>query len=379
MKLRACDIAEFIRRIDEKEVVCWGSGYWLTYLSNAYNTGIEDYYSYVVDTNPETWGTKKKVGNKVLEIRSPQYLYDNISANTVLLITFKQFFSLYEELNANPKFDNVECYASTILNRYENDKIVYSVPPLPDGYRMNKTPQIPKIIHYIWFGGKPIPEKFKAYIDSWHKYCPDYEIKEWNESNYDVTAHPFMRETTAANRPGFTADYARLDIIYKHGGVYLDVDVELVRNIDELLYCSAFCGFHTQKHVNLGTGFGARKHHPMVKAFRDAYDLLTFAEMENPKSTMKYTTSLEYQTQEMLKYGLCLNGEFQIVNDTVVLPAIYLNAFSIRTRRFLGNCNTYSIHHFGGSWLTEDELDKQRKDYFFWQHICDFSGGNDYV
>jgi len=358
MKYSACDITEFIRRTEGKEVVCWGAGYWLTHFCNMHKKGVERNFSYVVDKNPEIWGTIKTVGCKKLEVYSPQYLYDSVSSNTVLLITFDAFRSLYEELDANPKFNDVECFASVIINAYESDNITYSVPPVPKGYRMNETIQIPKTIHYIWFGDSPVPDKFKPYIESWYKYCPDYEIKEWNESNYDILTHPFMRETTAANRPGFTADYARLDIIYRYGGIYLDVDVELLRNIDELLFCSAFCGFQDANYIALGLGFGASMNHPMIRAFRDDYDSLTFTRMENPKSMIKYTASPEIQTKKMQEFGLQQNGELQIINDMTVFPAIYLNPLSRKTNRYFGRSSTYSIHHFAASWLTEDEREK---------------------
>jgi len=358
MKYSTCDVTEFIRRTEGKEVVCWGAGYWLTHLSNMHKKGVERNFTYVVDRNPEMWGTTKIVGCKKLEVYSPQYLYDSVSSNTVLLITFDAFRSLYEELDANPKFNDVECFASVIINAYESDNITYSALPVPKGYRMNETVQIPKTIHYIWFGDSPVPDKFKPYIESWYKYCPDYEIKEWNESNYDILAHPFMREATSANRPGFTADYSRLDIIYRHGGIYLDVDVELVRNIDELLYCSAFCGYKDENFIALGLGFGARKNHPMIKAFRDDYDSLTFGGIENPNSTLRFIISPETQTNRMREYGLQPDGNFQIVNDMAVFPAVYLNPLSSKTNRFFGNSSTYSIHHFAGSWLTEDERKK---------------------
>lgn len=359
MVLNHCDVQEFIKRVHGKEVACWGAGFWLTYLSNVYDYGVEDYYSYIVDSNPELWGSKKTVGCKELEICSPQHLFDTVSAKTVLCFSLEQFFPLYEELKANSKFENTQCYATKIIAAYESDRVSYLLaPPAQSEWRMNNSLQIPKVIHYIWFGEKPLPDEYKKYMESWSKFCPDYEIKQWNESNYDITAHPFMRETTAANRPGFTADYARLDIIYKYGGIYLDVDVELLKNLDELLYCSAYCGFEAHTNIALGLGFGAKKGHLMIKAFRDAYDSLSFSSMRKLKGITKFTPSPKYQTVEMLKYGLELNGHFQIINETAVYPAVYFNPYSLGTNRYFTNKDTYSIHHFAASWLTDEERSK---------------------
>ena len=94
---------------------------------------------------------------------------------------------------------------------------------------------IPKKIHYCWFGGAPKSKLAKKCIKSWKRKCPDYEIIEWNESNYDVTKIPFMKEAYDAKKWGFVPDYARLDIIYNNGGIYLDTDVEIVKSLDDLL------------------------------------------------------------------------------------------------------------------------------------------------
>ena len=102
---------------------------------------------------------------------------------------------------------------------------------------------IPKIIHYCWFGGAELPEKDRKCIESWKKFCPDYQIIEWNENNYDVTKNTYMYQAYQAKKWGFVPDYARLDIIYQHGGIYLDTDVELVKNLDSLLENDAFMGF----------------------------------------------------------------------------------------------------------------------------------------
>ena len=102
---------------------------------------------------------------------------------------------------------------------------------------------IPKKIHYCWFGGNPLPPLAEKCIASWKKYCPDYEVIRWDESNYDCNKHPYMREAYNKKKFAFVADYARMDIIYNHGGIYLDTDVELLKNLDFLLANSFYIGF----------------------------------------------------------------------------------------------------------------------------------------
>ena len=115
---------------------------------------------------------------------------------------------------------------------------------------------IPKIIHYCWFGGNPLPELAQKCIASWKKYCPDYEIIEWNEANYDVSKCAYMKEAYQAKKWGFVPDYARFDIIHNHGGIYLDTDVEIIRSLDGLLENRAFMGFESENYVNPGLIIG---------------------------------------------------------------------------------------------------------------------------
>ena len=101
---------------------------------------------------------------------------------------------------------------------------------------------IPKIIHYCWFGGNPLPELAIKCIESWKKYLPDYEIKEWNESNFDINCCAYVREAYEAKKWAFVSDYARFWILYQHGGLYFDTDVELIKSIDDLIVKGAFMG-----------------------------------------------------------------------------------------------------------------------------------------
>lgn len=127
--------------------------------------------------------------------------------------------------------------------------------------------RIPKIIHYCWVGGANKPKSVQYCIDTWKKYCPDYEIIEWNEDNYDFSKNQYMKEAYNSKKWGFVPDYARLDIIYQHGGIYMDTDVEMVASLDSLLEYEGFFGFENtgngQFYVNCGHGFGAVPNHPI--------------------------------------------------------------------------------------------------------------------
>ena len=131
---------------------------------------------------------------------------------------------------------------------------------------------IPKIIHYCWFGGNPKPEIVEKCIQSWKKFCPDWEIKEWNESNFDVNSTPFTAEAYASKKWAFVSDVARLAILKQHGGVYMDTDVEIKESIDKLLDYNAFFVFESNRYIATGLGFGCIAEHPAVNSMLEFYN-----------------------------------------------------------------------------------------------------------
>ncbi|MBP5406291.1 glycosyl transferase [bacterium] len=214
--------------------------------------------------------------------------------------------------------------------------------------------KIPKKIHYCWIGGKPIPEHNKKIMESWKKFCPDYEIIEWNESNYDFTKNRYMKEAFENKQWAFAPDYARLDIIYEHGGIYLDTDVELVKPLDDLLNLKGFMGIehgHTSTDKNAcapGLGFGAIPKLPIIKELRDYYEQLSFV---NEDGTLNKLAGPAYQTRYLLQKGLVLDNSFQEIDGLTIFPAEYFAPKEYFSGKINLTENTYSIHHFDASWV----------------------------
>lgn len=181
---------------------------------------------------------------------------------------------------------------------------------------------IPKIIHYCWFGGNLKPEIVERCMESWRKYCPDWEIVEWNEENYDIRTVAFMSEAYDAKKWAFVSDVARLDIIYRHGGVYMDTDVELFAPLDPLTAHDAFFVFETERSVNSGVGFGAVKGHCSVEQMLNVYSDMHFAQDGSyriilcPKFNTEAllflypTLKLDGKTQEIDGVRFCSCGEY---------------------------------------------------------------------
>ena len=210
---------------------------------------------------------------------------------------------------------------------------------------------IPKVIHYFWFGEQPLSALAQKCIESWKKYCPDYEIKLWNEQNYDITKNQYMYETYKAKKYGFTVDFARLDVIYSYGGIYLDTDVELIKSLDDMLNNKCFMGFESQKNVALGLGFGAEPKNDTIYALMQAYNNLNFI---LPNGELNLRPSPGIQSEVMKKLGMIPDGSEQVINNGChIYSKEVFNPCNLDTNKIELKQNTVSIHHYAGSWLTK--------------------------
>lgn len=217
---------------------------------------------------------------------------------------------------------------------------------------------IPKIIHYCWFGNKRIPHQFKKYIKTWKKFCPDYEIICWNENNYDINKIPYTKEAASLKKWAFVTDYARLDIIDKYGGIYLDTDVEICKSLNSLLKNKGFCGFEVSGFINFGLGFGAEPNNKIISEIKRYYEKRSF---KNDLENNELITCPIIQTEIFLKHGLKKNNTKQIINDIHVYPSDFFCPMNYS--QILNNFtkNTFSIHHYSATWYNK----KDRFDYKF--------------
>ena len=204
---------------------------------------------------------------------------------------------------------------------------------------------IPKKIHYCWFGRGEKPKLAKKCIDSWKKYCPDYEIIEWNEDNFDINMNGYTRMCYEEKKYAFLSDYVRLLVVAKHGGVYFDTDVELIRPIDHLLENQAFYCFETPEFVASGLGFGSVAGGETISAMVSEYDFL-LSGTEGTRGCPKLNTAA------LVKLGLNQDGTKQNVSDAVILPREYMNPFDTTTGVLNKTENTVSVHWYSAAWLS---------------------------
>lgn len=217
---------------------------------------------------------------------------------------------------------------------------------------------IPKIIHYCWFGGKPISRAMKKCIRSWKKHCPDYRIIQWNESNFDVTRIEYMKQAYEAKKWAFVTDVARLMLVFEHGGIYLDTDVELVRPLDSLLGYEAYFG-REGKMIATSLGFGACPGNPLVGAILDRYRHASFLN-EDGSYNLKPCTVVG--TEVLLAYGLKEENVDQMIGGVRFLPEEYLCPIDYRTMERNITPNTLSIHHYAMSWMP-----RETRAYYLYQ------------
>lgn len=215
--------------------------------------------------------------------------------------------------------------------------------------------RIPKIIHYCWFGGNSYPDLMVKCLESWKKYCPDYEIKQWNESNFDVSCNVYVRQAYEAQRWAFVTDYVRLHALYTQGGIYMDTDVEVVRQLDDFLSEEGFSGFENARNVPTGL-MASEQGHPFIGELLREYEHRTFLRMDGSQDC---NTNVESITAAALRHGLKQDGSKQTVFKFTFYPTDFFCPIDFQTKRFNPTSNTYAIHHFNGSWLTKDERKRQ--------------------
>jgi hypothetical protein len=236
--------------------------------------------------------------------------------------------------------------------------------------------KIPKIIHYCWFGKKPLPKLAQKCIKSWQKYCPDYQIIRWDETNFDINSNLYIKQAYEAKKYAFVSDYVRLWALYNYGGIYMDTDVELIKNLDSFLNKKAFIGFQSSYKLNLdlitlNSGLiGAQKGNKFIEDILDLYNSLSFVNNDNFDLTPNTVRITEYAIR---KYNLIPKDIFQDLGDIVIYPSEY---FSPGNYYFLKlTNNTYAIHYFTASWFSWRQKLK-RKISFVGIKLLGFKGYN---
>ena len=222
---------------------------------------------------------------------------------------------------------------------------------------------ITKIIHYCWFGRNPLPESAQKCIASWRKFLPDYEIKEWNEDNFDVNMVPYTAEAYSAKKYAFVSDYARFWILYRYGGLYFDTDVEVIKPMEDIIECGPFMGIEVESKdtgngpsvpmVAPGLALGAEPNMDIYNILIQYYSELHFLDKDGNQNLV---TSVKHLTGILVQNGLQASNGLQNVAGIWIYPRDYFNPLDSLTGRLKLTENTRSIHWYMNSWSDTSKL-----------------------
>ena len=207
---------------------------------------------------------------------------------------------------------------------------------------------IPKIIHYCWFGGNPLPPLAIKCINSWKQFLPEYEIIEWNEKNFPLEDYIFAKEALESRKFAFVSDVSRLDALVEMGGVYMDTDVEVLKPLDDFLHLPAFSGFENDDYVPTGI-MASEKNSVWATEMLAYYDNRRFIKTDGSFDMQANTIII---TDFMQAKGFVMNNKFQQINGYVTFyPNDYFCPKSYKTGNIELTENSYCIHHFAKSWV----------------------------
>ena len=229
---------------------------------------------------------------------------------------------------------------------------------------------IPKIIHYCWFGGNPLPDEARKCIESWRKCCPNYEIKEWNEDNFNFDSCDYAKEAYQKEKWAFVSDYARFKILYEEGGLYFDTDVEVIKPIEDIVQKGPFMGCEQGDSLYVAPGLGLAAN-PGLGLYKDILDYYNNEHFVNEDGSINTTTVVQRITDLLKDRGFKGTGEIECIDGVYIYPPDFFSPMNYWTGEIKISDQTRSIHHYSMSWKSEYE--KELKEI---ERKCRISLGN---
>lgn len=353
MRLYNGTVNDFTKQIKQRKIVLYGAGsYFRDYVSSVFPQEWMEYVDYVVDNS--------KYGQivSIREKKIPVYSVERVKEETdcvIMLTSSTVMYEMYEQLESMQLGEGVICCAYPLIlaqsagkSRPDLEKVIF---------QKQGVNRIQKVIHSFWFSGEKKPIEYQRCIDSWKRICPDYEVKEWNLNNYDYSKNSFMEQAVRYRKWAFAADVARLEVVYREGGIYMDMDVELLKPLDALLKNQAFFTFETNNDIDLAM-FGADSGNELLGKLLKFYENVQF---DGTFDTMNRFCQPVYIREIMRTYGVNQKGDMQYVNGMAFLPRYYLapkDAFLYEL--YVMNEKTMAIHHCNYGWKDKSYKEKKK-------------------
>lgn len=351
MKFIDISYENFLESCKNKKIIQFGaSSAWHYYLKIFPNIMSEIINNTIVIVDNDIQKQEKdfKIADKEFKIKSPEIIKKQNDYIVLITVSLAYQEKICEQLINLRLPENIECYSLPLMiyNCKKTDNTCV------EKYFNVHTDLLNKpIIHSFWFSGEEKPDLYKRCIESWYKYCPDFKIMEWNSENYDVTKNIYMREAFEHRKWAFVSDYARLDILYQYGGIYMDMDVELINSLTPLLNAQSFFCRQEDGMIELGSGFGVQAGDSLIGEMLATYKnrklILKNGEMDK-------TPQPEWLDDVLKKNGFYKSYDSQVVGNRLILSNDYITCFtgenSVQKAKF-------GIHWHNGGWL--DEKDRQ--------------------
>lgn len=374
VKVKNINYENYLKYYYDKKIILFGSGSLLEDFlrTQRHKVDLFNKIDYILDNDPIKSGKNHSIGLRTISVVSVEtFLKQKIDLRNyivMLLVKDKFFRNVIDELDSISEFDDIIClYGITALFW---GKEVY----LPEAGKNNlpipgKKHCIPKVIHYCWFGGNAMGEIEKNCIKSWKEHCPDFEFKLWNEENYDISKAPiYVRQAYKAKKYAFASDFARLDIIYKNGGFYLDADVLLLRGLDDFTKYRAVYGYLAWNQITTGLGFGSVAGNGDLLEQMNMYEQLLFLN----DGEQNLIPCPEYSTDYFRKKGMRIDNTLRLIDDTLFLPSDFLCSLmpvlETNGQYYLSlyalTENSYALHMCASTWFEADNYNtfKNSKD-----------------
>ncbi len=355
MKLCNCTLIEAQERFAGKKIVFFGCGSWLKMVEYTELEALRDQFAYIIDNS---YDKSVLLSGKELQVYSPNKLKSERECIVILCSPVYQY-EMYCQLCDMEIDESIICYSFPFMqeitdNRF--DRELYERISSSDRIR------IPKIIHGFWFSGDEKTDLYKNCMETWYKLLPDYEIIEWNMNNYDWHKHPFLERAIELEAWAFASDYARLDVLNSFGGIYLDMDVDVVKPFDDFLGNKMILSFANHVLIDLAV-IAAEKDNDLIKRMLKVYDDLDLPDTKQGFSSYFQPALLR---GVLADYGIKMDGSLQLLNDgTAVFPKDFFMPLDyIMFREREKSENTYCIHYdnFGWSYSGGSKREKKIKD-----------------
>lgn len=349
--LRNTEYLDFIADVknNERKIVCYGTGLVLFSAEDMFSeSGIDRNISLFIDGNQKKHEMRMLFSGRTIIIKGVDTLLTMDLSNTLLILTLETYEEVIDDLNQFRELDEFRCYIFSTINRSYIKYIAKNDFFCVHGYKERcGSERIPKVLHYCWFGDANPSDFMRKCIASWRDKCPDFEIILWNEDNFDVKCNNYVWQAYQSCKYAFVSDFARLDILYKHGGIYLDTDVKMLKSVETLLYHDAFISYNEWAVPNSAI-IGSVPGNWLIKEMRDSRSEVCFI---NNDGSYNLIINSFYESAALSKYGFRKNFTYQIIEGMAIYPPCFfvqIGKYGIPNAEI--DERTFAVHYAGGSW-----------------------------